>query len=575
MHVDLPSPSINVQSKDREKHKTIFLLGAGASVPADIPSIEGLTQSFWKNSLGVDPKTKINWEKHRAPIKFLDLTKICRSEMDRFDLETMMSLLVKLENKKYKDTLSFRYKELKTIGQESILDFKNKIQEHIRTNCEKIKNFDYFWGIEGFIQNDKPLKIFTLNYDGVLEVFCRKNNISYTDGFNPFWNSKDFTKEYQIHLYKLHGSLYWFKAGNGTFIKIPIKGLQIKNLKYLTDDTVSEMMIYPELEKNKQQIVYSSLFQTFREELVDSSFCVVIGYSFRDKEIKESIVEALSGNPNLWLILVDPRASSIKHSQFPRDDEILSRIVTLDYGVKEALGDRKLYANLEHIKTARDQEDLAKRAQSRTLNRLDRDWHSPIINYLSVGHYDRVKLLTEWLLDNNFDGVSGTFPDTLDADLCAYSLKYLLEYRKINHLKKMSLWKRFFLLSYRSTEYVFFNHKDELRDHNPIQSQDMVKKMRNSSSSSEYVITNIQNQTQSLLPTIKDESIKNCVEKIIQTCKLLTLKKNISPEGNSWNSVTPQEIIDGYRNEDLGLGKWAERLVDELEKNRHSKAVKK
>lgn len=563
-----PLSSTITNKKQEKEFKTTFLLGAGSSVPSGIPSIDGLTNSFWKKSWGVDPKNRFKWEKRGALMKFFELTNICKSEMGRFDLETLMSLLVRLENKKYKDTLTFRYEKLKTIGQDSISDFKQKIQEHIRKNCETIKKYDYFWGLMGFLQKDVPLKIFTLNYDGVVEVFCRKNNISYTDGFNPFWNSDDFTNYYQIHLYKLHGSLYWFKTANGTFIKVPIKGLQIQNLKYLTDDSVSEMMIYPELEKNKQQIVYASLFQTFREDLRDSEFCVVIGYSFRDKEIKESIIEALSNNPDLWIILVDPKASSIKHSLFPKNDDIPSRIVTLDYGVKEALGDRKLYDVLMHLETARRSEDLAKKAQSRTLSRLDGDWNRPIQNYLHVDHHDRVKLITEWLLENNFEGVSGSFPNTLESYLCSYSLKYILDYQKYKKRYKLNMWKKFFLLSCKQLEYIFFNHDKELKKHNPIKLEDIGENIHGYRSSGDYIIDDIKKQSESLLAFTKDESIKNCLEKIFQTCNLLTLKKNLvtSSSGSSYTSVTPQEIIDGYRNNDLGISKWAKKLVMYLEK---------
>lgn len=82
-------------------------------------------------------------------------------------------------------------------------------------------------------------------------------------------------------------------------MKIPIKGLRTASIKYLTGESMHEMLIYPFLRKNKQLVVYSWLNQKFKDELQNSDVCVIIGYSFRDEDITESIIEALGTNQNL------------------------------------------------------------------------------------------------------------------------------------------------------------------------------------------------------------------------------------------------------------------------------------
>jgi len=156
-----------------------------------------------------------------------------------------------------------------------------------------------------------------LNYDATVEIFCENRGIKYTDGFEPDWNLARFDGENnQINLFKLHGSLYWFRTKSNKTVKVPMKGLQSSLLRYLTDEEVSEMMIYPTLEKNKQSGVYSWLSQKFKDELNHSDVCVIMGYSFRDGDIKESILESLSSNHNLWLIIASPHASEYKKENF-------------------------------------------------------------------------------------------------------------------------------------------------------------------------------------------------------------------------------------------------------------------
>ena len=557
-----PAISKHVNEPDKSM-KTIMLFGAGASIPAGIPSLKGLTDGFWMEAWKIKGGKGIS-KKKRAPQKFSALSHISYDQFGRSDLEGIMSLIVKLENKKFKETLTSKYPELKNIGKDSLDEFKHSMQSYIRRNCEKIKNVDYFWALEGLLSKGNPLNIFTLNYDGVIEVYCQKNNISYTDGFNPLWDPTDFTNDYQVHLFKLHGSLYWFKGGDGVFIKVPIKGLHIGDIKYLTNENVSEMMIYPELEKNKQEIVYSSLFQRFREELNKSDICVIIGYSFRDKDIRESIFDALSSKPNLWLILVNPSAEQIKTEFFVKKPEIASRVVVMKMGAEEALGERKIFRYLENLENARRKEHEAHVAQSKTQTRLDYQWKQAIDHYLAIHHHDRVKMIVEKLLKNTFDEIRGSYPDNLETILCPQSLRYVFEYHKKRSRHQLEMWKKFFIGSCKQIEYAFFQYDQNLKDHNPIQSSELSHPQSHYNNSGDYTIKQLAEEGNRILPSLKDETIKNKLAKFVQTCELLTLRKYTSPDGNSWSSITPPEILDGYKKDDLGIAKWAIEITNVL-----------
>lgn len=555
-------PFIGERKEEPPPMKTIFLFGAGSSIPAGIPSIDGLTKGFVAE-VALRKSKKITL-RPRTPLKLFTLLDICKDQFNRKDIESLISLIVKLENEKFKQTLTHQFSDLKNIGRDTLREFKMSIQEYIRRKCEKIKNVDYLWGLEGFLSDDEPLNIFTLNYDGVLEIYCQKNNISYTDGFNPFWNEKEFENNHKIHLYKIHGSLYWFKAGDGIFIKVPIKGLQISGMRYLTDESVSEMMIYPELEKNKQQTVYSLLTQKFREELGKSDFCVVIGYSFRDTDVREIIKEALSSNPNLWLIIVSPSANKIKKDFFSKNPSLATKVCVMNIGIEEALGERKLYHYLETLEKARRLEKSAWLMQSKSEDRLDIDWRLPILSYVRVGHHDRVKHIIEQLKQSSFVEIRGSFPETLEAILCSYSMGYMLEYYKKKKRSKVMMWEKFFLESCKQVEYVFFQQHQDLREHNPIDPNEIPLGVRSFSTSGDHIIEELGKNAKQVIQQIDNTTIRSNIEKLIQTCDLLTLKKNISPTGNSYTPVTPQEIIEGYQKDKLGIYKWTKKIVDSL-----------
>lgn len=144
----------------------------------------------------------------------------------------------------------------------------------------------------GLIPDDKPLNVFTLNYDGVLEILCEKNDIYYYDGFGPTWDTNGFDEEkYGLRIYKLHGSLYWLKSNSGKIIRVPIKGINTDDIRYLPDDSLSEMMIYPALQKEKYTEVYSGYLRGSLARLMILIFVLLLDIVF---VIRRSLTTLLS-----------------------------------------------------------------------------------------------------------------------------------------------------------------------------------------------------------------------------------------------------------------------------------------
>lgn len=540
--------------------KIIFLFGAGASRDAGIPTINELTEEFVGNPAKAvssfiafpgDGASKI-----KTDVEIL--ANVTKKFQDKMDLELMMSLILRISDKKEKQLLETTYHELKSINNDRIEQIKNLIQMYIRKKCEDITSVEYLWPLEGMSKN-KKLDIFTLNYDGTVEIFCEERGIKYTDGFEPDWNIKRFDDdETEINLYKLHGSLYWFRTKSNKTIKIPLKGLQTSDVKYLTDEEVSEMMIYPTLEKNKQLGVYSWLSQKFKDELNSTDVCVVIGYSFRDGDIRDSIIESLSSNLNLWLIVVGPHASRYKNEIFSSDYGIASRIITMDMGIIGALTDRALNSYLSRLSSASQKEQQTWKAQSTTQIRLDQDWNWILINYLTIEHHDRVKWIVEKLSEKRFTSVGDNFPNCIEGTVGSKSLKYLLEYHEKKEEKKLQIWGKIFVDYCISLEYGFFKNSIQtmLHKNNPIQKNELPFWYKDLGSQSNENMKKLTDELPNIQSQLEEGELKIDVDKLIETLTLY-----VKDNGQLENS-NPDELVGRARDANLGMKKWANKIFD-------------
>ncbi|CAD9196040.1 hypothetical protein QAC21B_02179 [Acinetobacter bohemicus] len=103
-----------------------------------------------------------------------------------------------------------------------------------------------------------------------------------------------------FHLYKLHGSVNWFKKKNdeGSFI------IEQKE----ADDAENICMIFPAKGKYQQSYIqpHLELIAKFLQGLRDPNICLITsGFGFNDDHLSEPIYAALQSNPHLKLIVVD------------------------------------------------------------------------------------------------------------------------------------------------------------------------------------------------------------------------------------------------------------------------------
>lgn len=147
------------------------------------------------------------------------------------------------------------------------------------------------------ISRDRPVEIFTTNYDLLLEQALEEQRVPYFDGFvgsdSAFLDlesmAEDDLPSRWARLWKIHGSINWWMTAKDKIRRSsdPVAGEQL--------------LIYPSHLKYEQsrQMPYYAMLDRLRVFL-RSDQCVLLtcGYSFADEHINAVIGQGLSGNPN-------------------------------------------------------------------------------------------------------------------------------------------------------------------------------------------------------------------------------------------------------------------------------------
>ena len=147
------------------------------------------------------------------------------------------------------------------------------------------------------IPRDKPVEIFTTNYDLLLERALEEQAVPYFDGFvgsdSAFLDLESMADDdlppRWARLWKIHGSINWWMTAKG-------------KIRRSRDKVEGEqLLIYPSHLKGEQsrQMPFVAMVDRLRVFLrSDQCILLTCGYSFGDDHINRYIAQGLSGNPN-------------------------------------------------------------------------------------------------------------------------------------------------------------------------------------------------------------------------------------------------------------------------------------
>lgn len=289
----------------------IFLLGAGASKDAGIPisammmnNVESLLNDDWMeykdlyhclkssilHGLGMNGEYEGNLINIETLVNTMDeLIKRIKHPIYPF-VGSWIPRLTELTNNKFDmiDTL-----RSKIVSQ--LLDRWMKFEQN--------ENIGYYKGFLNFqMQYKSVVRIFTLNYDLCVEEACKEGKVN--RGFDIVtheWNWRNFENEeendFNIVLYKLHGSMDWAREPSG-LVKETRNGVTEKEAALIFGTTYKLQYLDP----------FLYLIYEFRKRTLDpkTETIICIGYSFGDEHINGIIEQSIMDNPKREIIVVSP-----------------------------------------------------------------------------------------------------------------------------------------------------------------------------------------------------------------------------------------------------------------------------
>lgn len=286
-----------------------FFLGAGSSVPAGIPTTVEFADEYASElqqrkeflaSFGAVRALLENWVQEGAPTR------------GPIDIELLLDCLTQASNAKESPTSAiFDLKAEPALSDPELPLLLDDLRQFVRRRCSvDARQTSYWKSLLGVIQTYGKTHIFSTNYDLVMETFLRSHGYRFSDGFDEGWNPSLFDAQaVQVALYKVHGSVNWYRAASGDYFRLPIRNPP-PDIRSYSGDAAESLMLYP-----AQKFAYAGPFldmmALLRERLTNSFAVIVIGYSFRDPPIAQLFSEALSNNPSLVVILVDPHAREV------------------------------------------------------------------------------------------------------------------------------------------------------------------------------------------------------------------------------------------------------------------------
>jgi len=377
-------------SPDPKSSEVVFFLGAGASVAAGVPDTGSFVKEFRKSIQDTAKKATID----------KIITTLEKTEKDNIDVELLLEVLTKLNEKDREPLLQF-YTDCKFILEEYsekqplINDLKNFLKKRTIVSEEKIY---YLKPLLDLIEQYSTLDIISLNYDTCIEQFCHVYNLLYQDGFDSHWNPEVFDRENTvIRLYKAHGSVMWYKSEKGDYRKSDVFTENIE-IQLMAGEKAENLILYPYAKMDYAGPLLELL--VYIKHILESDTCkflIVVGYSFRDPHIQRILWEAAKKNTQFHLILIDPNAYEIYNKRLKyyntessNRSPLFERVVCLPYFFEKILPEIKDYIEnlrlgLEH-EFSQHQEEIKGKPAS---------WISSVKHYVDAEYIEKAESLLQ------------------------------------------------------------------------------------------------------------------------------------------------------------------------------------
>ena len=279
----------------RESDRPIgFLLGAGCAKSINnggdplIPDTKGMTRQIEESIRSEGQEEK--WE------SILEIGDF--DPADEINVEDILSLVRDLRPHAGDG-------EVRGLNSEELEYLENKIREEIirMVDVDFPTNNTGYHSLTNWVKSidrDKPVEVFTTNYDLLVEKSFENRSVPFFEGFvggfEPFFDSHSVLNEELptrwTRLWKIHGSINWKKDYSKDSLKIK---------KISSEDESDRAVIHPSHMKYDQSrkmpyLAYLDRLDAFLNKPDSTLF--INGYSFGDQHLNEIILDGLRGPPS-------------------------------------------------------------------------------------------------------------------------------------------------------------------------------------------------------------------------------------------------------------------------------------
>jgi hypothetical protein len=331
----------------------IFLLGAGASVEAQIPASGMMVDQIEKLLSQADEwKPFLPLYNHiKSAIHYAAGLKGHFKDRVSYNIETLVNTLYELERNEehplYPFIASWNSRLVALSGGDfgKVRDFRRLILRQLKqwVSPDDISLSDYYKGFERLQRGlNFSLRLFSLNYDLCVERRA-SDDFRVETGFGGVgprfkWDWERFEESDsgppppQVYLYKLHGSINWKRdAAKNLFCLEQTEGIQPENME----------VIFGRDFKLEAADPYLFYIYEFRRFSLLARLIVAIGYGFGDSHINKILSQALTDDASRKLLVVSNCAND--DAQKHKEDELKELLRVQDSQVKVQNGTAKAF----------------------------------------------------------------------------------------------------------------------------------------------------------------------------------------------------------------------------------------
>lgn len=292
------------QTLSQDKKPIGFFISAGCPLSIDItppenwpliPDMKKLSEYVMSNLKSSDPASPSVYDRL--------INELDKTNKNKENLEDILSFIRSLKDVAQGGGTVRGLTETELEKLET--DICKLIVEKIRVNLPN-KNTPYHKLAKWIssIDREKPIELFTTNYDLLMEQALEDVGVPYFDGFvgsrQSFFDlrsvEEDLIPRHWTRLWKIHGSINWFQKENKDVFRSDA---------YKNDTDESSYLIYPSHLKYDQsrKMPFLALSDQLGRFLKQPSAALILcGYSFNDEHINDTIVNAIKSNPTAIVI---------------------------------------------------------------------------------------------------------------------------------------------------------------------------------------------------------------------------------------------------------------------------------